>query len=65
MKYKKWAVPVGLNPKSKGTDHFFVDYRKLNAVIVKGTYPLLRMDDDVDSLGDASVFTTVDCNSGY
>ena len=28
-------------------------------------YPLQRMDDCLDSLGDAMIFTTLDANSGY
>ena len=36
-----------------------------NAVTILDIYPLLRMDDYIDSLGEASVFTTMDCNSGY
>ena len=28
-------------------------------------YPLPRMDDCIDSLGDAAVFSTLDCNLGY
>jgi len=28
-------------------------------------YPLPRMDDCIDFLGDAKVFSTLDCNSGY
>jgi Reverse transcriptase (RNA-dependent DNA polymerase) len=32
---------------------------------VPDTYPLPRMDECIDSLGDAVIFTTLDCNSGY
>ena len=42
-----------------------MDYRKLNAVTVRDSYPLLRMDECIDSLGDATVFTKLDGNSGY
>jgi hypothetical protein len=44
---------------------FCVDYRKFNAVTTRETYPLPRMDECFDSLGDAQIFTTLDCNSGY
>ena len=44
---------------------FCVGYRKLNAVPVRDSYPLPRMDECIDSLGDATVFTTLDCHSGY
>jgi hypothetical protein len=34
-------------------------------ITVPDTYPLPRMDECIDSLGDAIVFTALDCNSGY
>jgi hypothetical protein len=34
-------------------------------ITVPYTYPLPRMDECIDSLGGATVFTTLDCNSGY
>ena len=32
---------------------------------VKDSYPIPRMDEKIDSLGDAMVFTTLDAYSGY
>ena len=61
----EWASPVVLAPKKDGTLRFCVDYRRLNAVTIPDTYPLPRMDDCIDSLGDATIFTTLDANSGY
>ena len=46
-------------------DSFCVDYRKLNAVTVKYTYPLPRMDECLDSLGDTKVFSALEAISGY
>lgn len=60
-----WASPVALVPKQDGSLRFCVDYRRLNSVTVKYSYPLPRMEECLDSLGEATVFTTLDCNSGY
>jgi Reverse transcriptase (RNA-dependent DNA polymerase) len=37
----------------------------LNALTIKDSYHLPRMDKCLDSLGDATSFSTLDCNSGY
>jgi len=42
-----------------------VGYLPLNERTVKDVYPIPRMDDCLDSLGDATVFSTLDCNAGY
>ena len=52
-------------PKKDGSRRFCVDYQRLNAKTTADSYPLPRMDDCIDSLGDAAVFTTFDCNSSY
>jgi hypothetical protein len=59
------ASPVLLVPKPDRSMRFCIDSRKLNAVTVRDSYPLPRMDECLNSLGDASVFSTLDCNSGY
>jgi hypothetical protein len=61
----EWASPIVLAPKSDGTLRLCVDYRRLNMITVPDTYTLQRMDECIDSLGDAVVFTTLDCNSDY
>ena len=61
----EWASPIVFAPKKDGTLRFCVDYRKLNAATIADTYPLPRIDDCLDSLGDATIFTTLDANSGY
>jgi len=54
-----------LVPKKDGTLRFCVDYRPLNAVSKRDSYPLPRMDECIDSLGEAKVFSTLHCNTGY
>lgn len=61
----EWASPVVFAPKKDEKLRFCVDYRKVNAMTVRDTYPLPRMDECIDSLGGATIFSTVDCNNGY
>jgi Reverse transcriptase (RNA-dependent DNA polymerase) len=60
-----WASPIVLMPKPDGSLRFCVDYWRLNAITVPDTYQLPRMDECIDSLGEAVVFTTLDFNSRY
>jgi len=60
-----WSSPVILVPKKNGKIRMVVDYRKLNHVTKKDVYPLTRIDDFIDSLNNASVFTSLDLYSGY
>ena len=61
----EWASPVVMVPKPDGSVCFCIDYRKLNLMTVKDAYPIPRMDECIDSLGDARVFSTLDCHAGY
>lgn len=52
-------------PNADGPLCICVDYRKLNSVTVRDTYPLLQMDECIDSVGDFTENTTLDANSRY
>ena len=60
-----WASPITLVPKKGGEMHFCTDFRKLNAVTVKDTYPLPLIQDIFDNLQGATMFSTLALKSGY
>lgn len=60
-----WASPYIMVNKKGNEKRFCVDYRKLNSLTVKDIYPLPRIDDCLDRLGNAKIFSTIDLASGY
>ena len=60
-----WASNVVLIRKSDGQLRFCVDYRHLNDLTYKDSYPLPRIDACLHSLGGAKYFSTLDLRAGY
>ena len=44
---------------------FCIDYRRLNALIKKDNYPLPRIDNTLDQLESATIFSSLDLASGF
>ena len=60
-----WASPVVLVRKKSSDLRFCVDYRMLNRVTRKDSYPLPRIDETLEALAGAEWFSSLDLMSGY
>ncbi len=60
-----WASPVVLAWKKDGGLHFCINLRKLNARTVWDAYALPHIEELLDSLAGATVFSMLDLKSGY
>ena len=60
-----WNAPVILVKKKDGSLRFVCDFRSLNDVTIKDTYPLPRISEVIDRMEGSVYFTTLDCASAY
>jgi hypothetical protein len=60
-----WGCPAIFVKKKDESLRMCMDYRPLNAVTIKNTYPLRRIDILFDQLSKDKIFSKIDLRSGY
>eukprot|EP00061_Rhincodon_typus_P012584 g38412.t1 len=65
MNQSEWSSPIVLVPKPDGTQRFCLDYLKVNTVTKSDSYPIPRLEDCVEKVGQATYITKLDLLRGY
>ena len=60
-----WSAPIIVVPKGDGGKCLVIDYRALNKVTRKFTWPMPKVEDIFSKLDGATYFTTLDLHAGY
>ena len=63
--HSSWSAPIIVVPKGNGGKHLVIDYRALNKVARKFTWPMPKVEDTFSKLNRAAYFTTLDLCTGY
>lgn len=63
--YSNWSSPCILVPKWDGTYRLCTDFRKVNSVTKTDFYPIPRIDDCIDKIGNAKFVRKFDLLKGY
>ena len=60
-----WCSPVRLVRKPDGSIRVCVDFRKLNSVTTKDSFPIPTIDHIIQHLGNAKIYSSLDLAQGY
>ena len=60
-----WSSPVVLVKKKNGEMRFCIDFRSINKITKKDSFPMPLVADTLDALSGTQYFTTLDLKSGY
>ena len=60
-----WGSPILFVKKKDGGMRMCVDYRAVNKLTTRNSYPLPRIDDMLDKLSGSSIFTCLDLQQAY
>ncbi|CAA9997935.1 unnamed protein product [Nesidiocoris tenuis] len=60
-----WSSPVVISKKKDGSHRFCVDYRLLNSITVKDSYPLPLVEQILDQLRNAKFLSSLDIKSAF
>lgn len=60
-----YASAVVVVPKKDGSRRVCVDYREINKMIVRDSYPMPNIEEQIDQLADARVYSVLDLKNSY
>ena len=60
-----WGAPILFVKKKNGTWRLCIDYRELNKITIKNTYPSPQVDDLFDQLQGAGVWSKINLRTRY
>ncbi len=63
--YASWSSPVILIKKKDGSYRFVIDYRQLNNITERDSYPLPRIEETLNRLNGNNYFSKLDLKTGY
>ena len=63
--HSSWSAPIIVVPKGNGGKHLVIEYRALNKVTRKFTWPMPKVEDIFSKLNRATYFTMLDLQAGY